>query len=222
MQSDNEFKVPKQVLIMTSVEAEKEAVLRGINGLESFDVEVAGVGPVASAISTTIALSNKGYDLVINMGIAGGFKEIAEIGSIVVGTDSIAADLGAETAEGFQTIEELGFGTSLAIADHELVTKLKDKLKDTELIGQAAPILTLSTVTGTVETAQQLQQRYPKAAAEAMEGFGVAMAAKKKGIPFLEIRSISNIIGPRDRDSWKIKDALVSLEKTAKLVTEVV
>lgn len=222
MQSYNEFKAPRQVLIMTSVEAEKEAVLRGINGLESFDVEVAGVGPVDSAISTTIALSNKGYDLVINMGIAGGFKEMAEIGSIVVGTDSIAADLGAETAEGFQTIEELGFGTSLVIADQELVTKLKGKLKETALFGQAAPILTLSTVTGTVETAQQLQERYPQAAAEAMEGFGVAMAAKKKGIPFLEIRSISNIIGPRDRESWKIKDALVSLEKTAKLVTEVV
>jgi futalosine hydrolase len=82
-------------------------------------------------------------------------------------------------------------------------------------------ILTLSTVTGTVETTSKLQHREPGALAEAMEGYGVAMAAKEFGLPVLEIRSISNPIGPRDRSAWRIKDALVTLESASKVIAEV-
>ena len=32
-----------------------------------------------------------------------------------------------------------------------------------------------------------------------MEGFGVATAAALAGVPFAELRTISNAIGPRDR-----------------------
>ena len=38
-------------------------------------------------------------------------------------------------------------------------------------------VLTLSTVTGTAGTAERLAARFPAAVAEAMEGYGVAIAA---------------------------------------------
>ncbi|WP_218197440.1 hypothetical protein, partial [Pseudomonas sp. 2995-1] len=77
------------------------------------------------------------------------------------------------------------------------------------------------TVTGTSQTANELTQRYPNVRAEAMEGFGVASAAKSCGIPSLEIRSISNLVGPRDREAWRIKEALEKLEVTFSTIREV-
>ncbi|MNN90232.1 Futalosine hydrolase [compost metagenome] len=74
------------------------------------------------------------------------------------------------------------------------------------------PVVTLSTVTGTTDTAIKLSRRFPGVAAEAMEGYGVALAAHQLGIPVMEIRAISNLVGPRQRELWKIGDALKSLE----------
>ena len=42
-----------RVLVMTAVSAERDAILRGLNNDTRFDVRIAGVGPVAAAVSTT-------------------------------------------------------------------------------------------------------------------------------------------------------------------------
>jgi futalosine hydrolase len=44
-----------------------------------------------------------------------------------------------------------------------------------------------------------------------MEGFGVATAAALHGVPVLEVRTVSNAVGPRDRAAWRIPDALHAL-----------
>jgi futalosine hydrolase len=54
-----------------------------------------------------------------------------------------------------------------------------------------------------------------------MEGHGVATAADLAGIPVLEVRAISNEIGPRNREAWKIKEALQALERVGRALTEV-
>ena len=59
------------------------------------------------------------------------------------------------------------------------------------------------------ETATRLAERFPDAVAEAMEGYGVAEAAN--GRPFVELRAISNAIGPRDRSAWRLKEAFQAL-----------
>ncbi|MFD9129717.1 futalosine hydrolase, partial [Kitasatospora sp. NPDC059571] len=55
--------------------------------------------------------------------------------------------------------------------------------------------------------------RHPGAVGEAMEGFGVAEAAARFGVPCLEIRTVSNPVGPRDRAAWRIGEALGALER---------
>jgi futalosine hydrolase len=70
-------------------------------------------------------------------------------------------------------------------------------------------VLSLATVTGTAATAARLATSFPAAVAEAMEGFGVATAAG--GLPFVELRTISNPIGPRDRAAWQLKEAFEAL-----------
>jgi futalosine hydrolase len=212
----------RRILIMTSVEAERDAILRGIGSDSRIDVKLAGVGPISAGIQTAKALTADEYDLVINMGIAGGFTDKAEVGSLVIANEIVSADLGAESPEGFITLDELGFGASTRVkTDSDLVQILLEVMKEENISVQAGNILTLSTVTGTTETTSKLQQREPGALAEAMEGYGVAMAAKEFVLPVLEIRSISNPIGPRDRSAWRIKDALVTLESASKVIAEV-
>ena len=123
----------------------------------------------------------------------------------MLGSRSIAADLGAESGDGFLPVEELGFGRSVVPADAELLQRLSAALP--AAIG--GDVLTLSTVTGTAATAAALADRYPEAVAEAMEGFGVAVAAG--GLPFAEVRTISNPVGPRDRAAWRLREALDAL-----------
>jgi futalosine hydrolase len=217
----NEQKAQMRVLVMTAVSVEREAVLRGLRGDNRFDVIVAGVGPAAAAASTAKALAAAEYGLVVSAGIGGGFPGRAEIGSLVVASEIIAADLGVETPGGFCSLDELGFGSTRVGVDISLATRLTEALLTAGLQAHAGPVITVSTATGTAATASELAERVVGAAAEGMEGYGVAIAAHDQSLPILEIRAISNAIGPRDRDSWRIGQALEALEAASSVLMEV-
>lgn len=209
------------ILVVTSVAAEKDAVLRGLNASSSFDVVTSGVGSAAAAAATASALSRTRYDLVVSAGIGGGFEGQAEVGSLVIANEIIAADLGAETESGFQTIEEIGMGPDRVIVDEGKIDIVKRALRSSDLVINIGPVLTLSTVTGTAQTAEKLARQVPGAAAEAMEGFGAATAAEMFGVDSMEIRAISNTVGPRDRSAWRITEALETLEAASSILSEV-
>lgn len=212
----------QKILIMTSVEAEQQAILRGLQGDSRFECLIAGVGVASAAANTAIALSKQRYDLVINAGIAGGFATKAPVGSLVLADKMIAADLGAETEEGFTSLDKLGFGSTVLQADQQLVNQLTMAIRGGNLTVTNGSILTISTVTGSKGSSEQLLERFPDAVAEAMEGFGVATAAEIYQIPMLELRSISNLVGPRDRQAWKIKEALELLQQASIILKEVI
>ncbi|WP_157410792.1 MULTISPECIES: futalosine hydrolase [Actinoplanes] len=195
-----------EILVVTAVTAEADA-LRGDPHLV---VEAVGVGPAAAAAGTARLLAQGRYAAVISAGIAGGFTGRAPVGATVLATRSIAADLGAETPDGFLPVEDLGFGSSVLECDPLLVESLREALP----AARAGEILTLSTVTGTAATTTALESRFPDAVAEAMEGYGVATAAAAFGVPFAELRTISNPIGPRDRAAWRLADAFAALRAT--------
>ncbi|GAA2408671.1 futalosine hydrolase [Streptomyces coeruleofuscus] len=175
------------------------------------DVIAAGVGPALAAASTASALTaavlqGDPYGLVVSAGIGGGFQPEASVGSLVVADEIVAADLGAETDDGFVSVTELGFGTVRHHPPEDLV-----RLVGNAVGARTGAVLTVSTVTGTAARARALRERHPTALAEAMEGFGVAEAAAAHGVPVLEVRAISNPVGPRDRAAWRIPDALAAL-----------
>ena len=64
-------------------------------------------------------------------------------------------------------------------------------------------------MTGSRAGADRLLERYPDAVAESMEGAGVAAAAALHGVPVAELRSISNLVGPRGE--WQLANALEAL-----------
>jgi futalosine hydrolase len=206
-----------RLLIVTAVEAEKAAVLAGLPPSDS-DVEVAavdvaavGVGPAAAAAGTARLLARaeaagNRYASVVSAGIAGGFAGRVAVGGLVLADRSIAADLGADSPDGFLPVDRLGFGVTQIAADSELLAILRED----SVVG---PVLTVSTVTGTAEGLATILSRYPDAVAESMEGFGVATAAVQAGTGFAEVRAISNLVGPRDRTGWRVAEALATLRE---------
>jgi futalosine hydrolase len=211
--------VPARLLVVTAVAAERDAVAAGLNladpagpaAAPRADVITAGVGPAAAASGAATALTlaeaaGDPYTLVVSAGIGGGFAPAAPVGSVAVAAATVAADLGVRTADGFTTVAELGFGT----CEHRPPARLARAVAD-RLGAAYGPVLTVSTVTGTAERAAELRRRHPDAVAEAMEGFGVAEAAAAHGVPVLEIRTVSNAVGPRDRAAWRIGEALAAL-----------
>ncbi|REK71762.1 futalosine hydrolase [Paenibacillus paeoniae] len=205
-----------RILVVTAVEAEREAVLRGLSAASTarFDVIAGGVGPAAVAARTaTLLASSKGtYNLVVSAGIGGGFPGRAGIGELVLADVMVSADLGAETPDGFLSVDELGFGSSRISSDMEWNQRLLAQLSNAALTCTLAPILTVSSATGTAATAKLRERLVPGAAAEGMEGFGVAIAAAQHGLAATELRAISNAVGPRDRSAWRIGEALKALE----------
>lgn len=213
-----------RILMVTAVEAERAAVLRGLRGDGRFEVIAAGVGPAAAAAAAARALAGGGYALAVSAGIGGGFAGRAAPGELAVASEIVAADLGAETATagGFASVDELGFGASRIAAAPELSARLAAALTAAGLAAAYGPVATVSTATGTAATAAALAARVPGAVAEAMEGFGVAEAARLFGVPVLELRAVSNAVGPRDRAAWRIPEALAALERASQVLAEVV
>lgn len=225
-----------RLLTVTAVPPERDAVSAGLPPTARLvhDVLVGGVGPaaVAARTATTLATTDPPYQLVISAGIGGGFAPYAEVGTVVVASELLAADLGAQlppaphapedgplpagqdgpspagpaAGAGFAAVSELGFGVDRHQPPEALARAVAEAVDAVH-----APVLTVSTATGTAERAAWLQARHPGAGAEAMEGFGVAEAAAVHGVPVLEVRAVSNAVGRRERASWRIPEALTAL-----------
>ncbi|NES17254.1 MULTISPECIES: futalosine hydrolase [Micromonospora] len=209
------------LLVVTAVPAEAEAVRAGLTD-STVTVAPVGVGPAVAGAATARLLAlaeaaGRPYRAVVSAGIAGGFAGRVAVGGTVLATRSVAADLGAESPDGFLPIEELGMSAellgvgSVVPADPALLATLRAALPD----ATTGAVLTVSTVTGTADSTAALAARHPDAVAEAMEGYGVAVAAAQANLPFAELRTVSNPIGPRDRGAWRMREAFAALTAAA-------
>jgi futalosine hydrolase len=185
---------------VTAVEAERLACAAA-----AADVVACGVGPASAAATTAAMLARGRYDAVLSAGIGGGFPGVA-VGEVVIASAIVFADLGVATPDGFMPVSALGFGTDRYEVRADLVATLARRTG-----GRTGAILTVATATGTDERARSLQRRFPDAVAEAMEGAGVAAAAACYALPYAEVRSVSNMVGRRDRGAWSIEPALSAL-----------
>ena len=206
------------VLAVVATVQEQRALLRDLSG-EPVEVGpyravrtgtatlvVSGIGPAAAAAATATALALAPYDVVLSVGICGGFLGAAQIGDIVVATDLVAADLGADSPDGFLGMGQLGWAEDTCSVDPRHVRRVVERIGEVV----TGPILTVSTVTGTDARACFLAERHG-AVAEAMEGWGVFEASRQHGLPVLEVRSVSNQVGIRDTRSWDFAAAFTAL-----------
>ncbi|MEU7956328.1 futalosine hydrolase [Micromonospora humida] len=213
------------LLVLTAVPAEAEAVRAGLTD-PTVTVRAIGVGPAVAGATTArmLALAEAAghpYRAVVSAGIAGGFAGRAPVGATVLASRSVAADLGAESPTGFIPVDELGMppellgGGPTIDVDRALLGALRAALPQA-VVGA---VLTVSTVTGTAASTTALADRHPDAVAEAMEGYAVAVAATQAGLPFAELRTVSNPVGPRDRDGWRMREAFAALTEAARALS---
>jgi nucleoside phosphorylase len=124
----------------------------------------------------------------MHVGLAGGAG--LAVGTLVVGTESLYADLAA-------AIPVL----SRVEPDPTLLAAVRRALPD----APALPIVTSAAVT---DASNSLLQ---SPGVEAMEGFGVLRACELAGVPAVEVRAISNELGEPDRSRWELDRGLEAL-----------
>lgn len=215
-------------LVVVAVPAEADAVLSRLGpagavrlgplpGRRAGEVTVVagGIGAAAAASATAAAMALAAYDWVVSMGVAGGFAGRARMGDVVVADAIVPADLGAEQADGsFRSLAELGLdrvGPALPVPEHREPVA---RLRAAGLPCTVGPVLTVGTVTGTADRAEALAGRYAPVA-EAMEGYGVQLGARGHPARFAEVRTVSNLVGPRDQAGWDLAGALDRLGAVA-------
>ncbi|MHA0033979.1 futalosine hydrolase [Deinococcus sp. PESE-13] len=204
------FSLPRRVLIVVATAAEAER----LHDLPA-EVVVSGVGPVAAALATAAALQAGAYDLAVSAGIAGAYPGSGLVpGDLAVSSDLIQADLGTQDGAAWLGLEDLGLSVRPDAAHFGHFVAWEGAADLAQRAGAAfGPMLTLSTVTASTAEAATWETRFPGALTEGMEGAGVAHAALLAGVPALELRGVSNAVGPRDRASWRIGEALAATRR---------
>ena len=191
------------ILIVTAVEAEA----RAIGDLDGCLVIYGGIGRTNAAAATTQhCLESDDISTVISAGIAGALPGSGlEIGDVLVADRCLYVEEGLESPEGFQDMQTMGFSLG-DFAGNEVPVD-QGQLAEVQDHFRTGPIATVATCSGTDEQARMVVQR-TGALAEAMEGAAVVHAARRLGIPAMEIRGISNTTGDRTRQEWDLKSGL--------------
>ncbi|MCE2773348.1 MAG: futalosine hydrolase [Bacteroidetes bacterium] len=180
-------------------------------GSNSVHFVVTGVGMVATTFSLTKILTRNKYDLVVNLGIAGAInRELALTQAVVVATDSFY-ELGVEDGEQFIPWHKM----NIASNDDNLF--LEGQLwNDTgvakEFNLEQVSGITVNRVHGNDASIEQLKKS-SQAAIETMEGAAVFYVCKSLNVAFVAIRSISNYVELRNRENWKLNEAIKSLNE---------
>ena len=208
------------------VSATTEEILPFLKWLEEhssedhqIDTLVTGVGLVATTFHLTYVLTHNEFDLVIQAGIAGSFRKNIPIGQTVFVVSETFADLGSEDKNGaFLTAFEMGF----IKLDEYPFTEGKILNPDAEKAGFLQQVHAISSNTSHGNQASiDLIIKELDPDIESMEGAAFFYTCRMMNMPFLEIRSISNYIEPRNKANWNIPLAIDKLNETIIGIVEV-
>ncbi len=182
------------------------------------DVVVTGVGKACAAGALGRFASPEKHRLVVSLGIAGACPGSGlNLGEVVVGSASSFSDEGLLSPAGFQTIADMGFPPVPGVAGAAVAAAEFAGTWPALLGARLGPIATVSTCSGTDALAKEVVSR-TGAIAEAMEGAAVGVVASRLGIPFAEVRVISNTTGDRSGQKWDLAGALTQLGEVARVL----
>ncbi len=187
-------------------------------------VAASGIGAAAAAACTAWAAGRSRPDLVLSLGSAGSLApDELPIGTVAMVRRERFAELGTRHPDGrFESGGSLGLGAlepsqdwidlDLPVLPREGGQPRPGTPASAPRRGSPAPdlgsppllcdALTVSEVCGSHSLREE--RRATGARLEAMEGAGVAVAARRLRLPVLEIRAISNLAGPRDLATWDL------------------
>lgn len=177
------------------------------------DLLVTGVGMAHTAYHLGRQLNRQKYDLAMNVGIAGAYSTETRIGAVFQVTSEIFGLLGVEDEENYLSLFDLGLQDpdSFPYEGGWLVNR---NMHTSEVLAKlpVAKGVTVNMIYTHSETIKTLKQMY-KADLESMEGGAFFYACLNEGVPFTEIRSVSNYVAERDKSHWNIPLAIQNLDK---------
>ncbi|MBD0332613.1 MAG: futalosine hydrolase [Chitinophagaceae bacterium] len=206
--------LPMHILLCAAtvfeIEEAVQDVVQGKYGAHETDVLITGVGLTAAAYRLTKQITIRKPQLVIQAGIAGSLNKKAKIAEVVVVKSETIGDAGVIEKKEFQTLFQL-----------KLVNEKDFPWKSGKLQNEHKTLMqecNLKMVTGVtvneISTSKERIYFYRnklKADIETLEGAALHYIALMEHVPFLQIRSISNYIGDRDKKNWKVGEAIGNL-----------
>ncbi len=193
---------------------------------------VTGVGPLNAALALGRCFGQAGaqgrrIDAVLNTGLTGAFDlEALPLRTLCLVREEIWPEYGlhdgqAVTAKAFSFPlwqREAGNGGNsgadvydrLPLADAGALSGGAARSDSGDVFAPCRS-LTVAGVSASFARARDLWNRY-HAELENMEGFAVAYACARAGVPCVEIRSVSNKVGPRTKEEKDFPGALQALE----------
>ena len=164
--------------------------------ISNLPILLTGIGMVNTAINLTKELNNNDYDLVINMGVAGCFSDEIKIGDVVEVVEDYFSEIGFEDGDSFSEFSDFEIKTKYKVEEKTRLRKVKG--------------ITVNTVHGNENSIHNIVERlHPDI--ESMEGSAVFKVCEEMKIPCIQIRSISNKVEKRNKESWNLPLAISNL-----------
>ena len=184
------------------------------------DVLITGVGMVATSSWCSQALSTKQFDVAINLGVCGSFNAAFEPGSVVHVVSDHLVELGAEDGDSFLTIQQMKLlgDDEFPFTGGRLVNTAPPPLAPLDALPQVHGV-TVNTVHGNDASIARVTERF-KPDVESMEGAAFMYACLIHGVPFAQVRAVSNVVERRNRAAWKLNEAIAELAVVGRRILE--
>lgn len=195
-----------EIQAVTNFLQHQEHPLRG----HTASIEVTGIGSMATTYHLTRSIRDKRPDYVLQAGIGGSFSRHFPPGRVVLIEKEMTGDLGVEENGVFKDLFEMGLQQD---GEHAATSRWLVNPHTVNWESQGLALVngvTVNEITTRASRIEQLQQNYG-VTVESMEGAAFHFVCLQEGIPFLQIRSISNYVGERDKKVWKMKEAIAAL-----------
>ena len=165
-------------------------------------VTKSGIGKVAAAMATTLLLEKFSPDYIINTGSAGGYDTTLDVGDIVISTEVRFHDVDV-TAFGYE-IGQMAQLPAAFQADQNLIT-IAQKAAEEIIHAKVIQGLICSGDIFMADPAKAAiaRQNFPTMAACEMEAAAVAQVCYQFKVPFVVIRSLSDIAGKKSELSFE-------------------
>lgn len=171
---------------------------------------ITGVGNLATTLQLTKILFENNPDFIIQIGLAGCFDKTSILGSIVLIKKEYLGDLGVEENKTWKDIFDLGLQSknSIPFKNKALKNSLLDDKKFSKF--NVVNSVSVNEITTNKKRIQQLIEHY-NPYVESMEGGALHYVGNYFKTPYVQIRSISNYIGERNKAKWNIKESIENL-----------
>jgi len=221
------------IMVTRSTKLGSKLLLEGTLGDQRILLCVGGIGKVNAAHAATLMFTRFNPEALVAFGIGGAYPSSgARVGDIAIAKEEIAGDEGVLTQEGFRDTEYIGIPlvttatqvmyTTFPASEpllHRSLQSLEAHRASDQCTLHIGSFVTLSTCTGTLARARELEERY-QGLCENMEGAAVAQVAKLHAVPWIEVRGISNIVEARDLKKWDIPRAANAVQQAVLRIVE--